>query len=266
MQRPPAIEVHNARLSKRNTDYADYLYSRLQRKGFLFRDCQRLANTDRNAFGACMVALGDADAVFELLKYHLLRLGAHRAQSLVFVADGAKWIWRRTRGLREALGLDEHAFHEVVDYFHVVERLAELSKTQLRWGEKGRLRWFHEQKRRLKAGEIEAIEDVVRVIGTRKDADMETEADYWDRNRERLRYAAFRAQGHPVGSGAVESAVRRVVNLRMKGASITWTEEHAEGILHLRSHAKSERWSELEDAVLDITGWRPSARNPRRVA
>src|ERR1044071_5557303 len=57
------IEIHNARLSSRNVDYADYLYSRLQRRGYLFRDCQRLANTDRNAFGACMVALGDADAM-----------------------------------------------------------------------------------------------------------------------------------------------------------------------------------------------------------
>ena len=57
------IEIHNARLSKRNTDYTDFLYARLQRKGFLFRDVQRLINNDRNHFGACMVALGDADAL-----------------------------------------------------------------------------------------------------------------------------------------------------------------------------------------------------------
>ncbi len=57
------IEIHNARLSRRNVDYADYLYARLQRKGYLFRDCQRLVNSDRNHFGACMVALGDADAI-----------------------------------------------------------------------------------------------------------------------------------------------------------------------------------------------------------
>jgi malate dehydrogenase (oxaloacetate-decarboxylating)(NADP+) len=43
--------------------YTDYLYSRLQRKGYLHRDCQRLINTDRNHFGACMVALGDADSM-----------------------------------------------------------------------------------------------------------------------------------------------------------------------------------------------------------
>ncbi len=57
------IEIHNARLSKRNSDYTDFLYARLQRKGYLFRDVQRLVNTDRNHFGACMVALGDADAL-----------------------------------------------------------------------------------------------------------------------------------------------------------------------------------------------------------
>jgi len=59
----PGIEIINARLSRRNAIYADYLYERMQRKGFLLRDCQRLINNDRNHFAACMLALGDADAV-----------------------------------------------------------------------------------------------------------------------------------------------------------------------------------------------------------
>jgi len=57
------IEIHNARLSRRNSTYAQFLYERLQRKGFLFRDCQRMINQDRNHFAASMVALGDADAM-----------------------------------------------------------------------------------------------------------------------------------------------------------------------------------------------------------
>ena len=57
------IEIHNARLSSRNTAYAQYLYERMQRKGLLFRDCQRLINQDRNHFAASMVALGDVDAM-----------------------------------------------------------------------------------------------------------------------------------------------------------------------------------------------------------
>jgi malate dehydrogenase (oxaloacetate-decarboxylating)(NADP+) len=57
------IEIINAALSRRNSNYAAYLYERLQRKGYLFRDCQRMVNQDRNTFGSCMVALDDADAM-----------------------------------------------------------------------------------------------------------------------------------------------------------------------------------------------------------
>ncbi len=58
-----AIEIVNAALSDRNPDYFDYLYARLNRKGYLQRDVQRLVNNDRNVFSACMVALGDADGM-----------------------------------------------------------------------------------------------------------------------------------------------------------------------------------------------------------
>ena len=57
------IEVISARSSNRNKDYADFLYARMQRKGYLYRDCVRLMNTDRNFFGSAMVALGDADCM-----------------------------------------------------------------------------------------------------------------------------------------------------------------------------------------------------------
>ena len=57
------ISIVNARLSQRNSEYAAYLYERLQRHGYLIRDCQRMVNQDRNTFAACMVALNDADAM-----------------------------------------------------------------------------------------------------------------------------------------------------------------------------------------------------------
>ncbi len=70
-----SLEVHNARLSERNQTYADFLYNRLQRKGFLARDCQRLVNQYRNVFGACMVVNGDAYAMIT---------GVNRAFSVAF--------------------------------------------------------------------------------------------------------------------------------------------------------------------------------------
>ena len=57
------IEIHNARLSRHNNEYTDFLYGRLQRSGLLYRDCLRMVNNDRNVFAACMVAKGDADAM-----------------------------------------------------------------------------------------------------------------------------------------------------------------------------------------------------------
>jgi malate dehydrogenase (oxaloacetate-decarboxylating)(NADP+) len=60
---PNGIEIQNARLSESTRRYAEFLYEKRQRDGFLQRDCQRLVNQDRNVFAACMVATGDADAV-----------------------------------------------------------------------------------------------------------------------------------------------------------------------------------------------------------
>jgi malate dehydrogenase (oxaloacetate-decarboxylating)(NADP+) len=57
------LEIHNAKKSTSNKDYTEFLYERLQRKGALYRDCQRMVNQERNLFAACMVALGDADAM-----------------------------------------------------------------------------------------------------------------------------------------------------------------------------------------------------------
>ena len=58
-----SLDIHNARLSTKNQRYTDFLYERMQRRGMLYRDCQRLVNQDRNVFAACMVACGDADAM-----------------------------------------------------------------------------------------------------------------------------------------------------------------------------------------------------------
>ena len=64
MDKLDGVEVLNARLSQdRNDLYTNYLYERLQRQGYLYRDCQRLVNQDRNIYGSCMLAVGDADAL-----------------------------------------------------------------------------------------------------------------------------------------------------------------------------------------------------------
>ncbi|TVQ38500.1 MAG: NADP-dependent malic enzyme [Geminicoccaceae bacterium] len=80
---PDGIEIQNARLATRNEAYADFLYARLQRKGLLERDVMRLVNQERNVFGACMVAMGDAD----VLVTGLTRNYTNALQDIVRVLD-----------------------------------------------------------------------------------------------------------------------------------------------------------------------------------
>ncbi len=82
------LEIHNARLSHRNQDYTDFLYHRRQRKGMLRRDCQRLVNQDRNVFAACMVALGDADAMVTGITRNSFDVLSEVSQ-VIDVADGS---------------------------------------------------------------------------------------------------------------------------------------------------------------------------------
>jgi len=124
--------------------------------------------------------------------------------------------------------LSSARFFEVHDDFHAAERLHEFA-SNLPWSDEDRHRWHRSMKRELKAGHIESIEAAIRVIERREELNFSSERAFWGSRRKHMRYEQTRRAGRPLGSGAVESAVRRVVNLRMKGASIVWTEEHAEG-------------------------------------
>jgi len=73
---------------------------------------------------------------------------------------------------------------------------------------------------------------------------------YFIRNQTRLNFEDIKNEQLPIGSGAMESAIRRVVNLRLKGASTYWLKENAEGMLMLRSYFKSGRWEMLKRLAL----------------
>ncbi len=99
-----SLEVHNARLSDHNAAYTDYLYKRLQRRGGLYRDCQRMVNQNRNIFAACMVAQGHADgmvtgltrsfgAAFEDLMHALDAKTGHRAFGLSIIVTRGRTVF-----------------------------------------------------------------------------------------------------------------------------------------------------------------------------
>jgi hypothetical protein len=205
--------------------------------------------------------MGDADAAVALLIGHLRLLGAHHAAHVTLNADGAAWIWARAEEIRSALGLAEDKFTEIVDHYHAMEHLTEISKMPKAWTEAERAKWIKKAKRLINAGRVEDLITHIKTLAVgRRGKTVNTACQYFENHKDRMRYAHFRVAGLPIGSGATESAVRRVVNLRLKGNSIYWLEDHAEAMLHLRSALKCGRWDELVRATLQQPAWTPRPR------
>ncbi len=93
----------------------------------------------------------------------------------------------------------------------------------------------------------QVIEAVCKICRGRNSKKIRTQRNYFVRNRNRMLYAKIKEMKLPIGSGAVESAIKRVVNLRLKGASIYWRKENAEAMLMLRSYYKAGRWNILKN-------------------
>jgi hypothetical protein len=205
------------------------------------------------------------DVLIELVAFHLHRLGAARARVVTFAADGAPWIWARLDWVIAQVKLDPARVVEVLDWCHAVHHLSlalaalELSKDQ-RATEYSRLRVL------LKAGQSPMVIEELEALaaGEPDDSAVWREIGYLTRHTAagRLRYNCFRCRGVPLGSGAIESTIRRVINLRLKGTSIFWTEENAEAVFQLRAAVVSGRWEEILDHTREAmardrrTDWR----------
>jgi len=188
------------------------------------------------------------DALFGMLRYYLGQLGLREAERVLFVADGAHWIWNRVPALARALGLASEQFHELLDFYHAVEHLGEVAALRKGWSQQARKAWVRRHRKLLLEGQVETvIEAVQSICRGRNSKAIRTQRDYFIRNRARMDYAGIAAQNLPIGSGAIESAVRRVINLRLKGASIYWRRENAEAMLTLRAYYKSGRWNLLKN-------------------
>ena len=196
------------------------------------------------------------DEVFRLLEFYLRELQVQEAKEILFIADGAKWIWERVTQLWQRLGLvGVVRCRELVDFYHVVEHVYALAALNRSWSAPKRKQWATRQRRRLWRGELEKfLEDVERLCRGKRGKHWAREREYLLRNAraKRLNYSKARWAKMPMGSGSMESAVRRVINLRLKGPGIFWHEEHAEQMLLLRAYYKSKHWQVLTSKAFAI--------------
>ncbi|MFI5358389.1 MAG: hypothetical protein ACHQ4G_13745, partial [Opitutales bacterium] len=188
------------------------------------------------------------DALLELVAFHLHRLGAARAKLVTFVADGAPWIWARLDWVIAQVKLEPARVVEVLDWCHAVHHVS-LALAALERDADRRAASYSRLRVLLKAGQSGAVVDELEGMAAGEPADSSVwrEIAYLTKHSAagRLRYNCFRARGVPLGSGAIESTIRRVINLRLKGTSLFWTEENAEAVFQLRAAVVSGRWEEV---------------------
>ena len=187
------------------------------------------------------------DGLFRLLKAYLESLRVDQADQVLFVADGAHWIWNRVPGLVRKLGLNPDNVHELLDFYHAVEHLGKVAGLRKKWPAKDRKSWVKKHRGLLLKGEAAKVVQAVQAICRgRNSKAIKTEREYFVRNEHRLSFPAVKALNLPIGSGAIESSIRRVVNLRLKGPCTFWYKENAAKMIMLRSYYKSGRWNQLK--------------------
>jgi hypothetical protein len=193
------------------------------------------------------------DEMMELVAMHLHRVGAARAAVVVFVSDGAPWIWERLDWVVKRVGLDSQRAAYALDWCHALHHVG-LALAEIGLPEAEHRRVFKKLRKWLKKGEAAAVLNELERLGEEAGVleAMATPVAYLDKHLEagHLDYDQMRQRGLPIGSGAIESAIRRVVNQRLKGNGLMWCEGNAEGMVLLRAAALTGRWEEaLEQAL-----------------
>jgi hypothetical protein len=187
------------------------------------------------------------DALAELVAMHLHRLGAAQALSVTFAADGGVWIWDRIPTIVRLAKLPNVPIYEVLDTCHATHHIS-LALAALGYEEKERLPMYRELRTLLRNGQWQLVVDALTDLAseTPGGAQVWTEIAYLQKHGEagRLKYPTFRGLGLPLGSGSIESNIRRVINLRLKGNSIYWLEENGEAMLQVRAYVLTNRWDQ----------------------
>jgi hypothetical protein len=202
----------------------------------------------------------DATTFLTLAAGEVHRRGVETAGIVAGVVDGAPWC-------QQFLDAHRPDAVRILDFPHAAQRLSDVAEALWGGGEPARA-WAAAQRQALRDGEAAAVLATIRALPLAASPDATTadrvQADvlgYLEPRVEQMRYAAFRAQGLPIGSGIVESANKLVVEARMKGAGRRWAAGNVTPMVALRGALCSDRW---EDAWRAIAHARRAHPRPAR--
>lgn len=175
---------------------------------------------------------------------------ARHPGSIVAITDGAVWI-------QELLDLQYPQAVRILDFMHAIEYLADAAKGAFGPGTAETSEWLAVQRHALRQGDAGQVLAALAALppGTRRD----TAIHYLTARWAMLDYARCDAEGWPVGSGAVESANKLIVEARLKGAGMHWRRKHVTPMVALRALDTSDRWMTAWPRI--VTAWRADHRH-----
>jgi len=182
--------------------------------------------------------MGDCRESGEQLRAEAIRRGLAFAQIVIFLGDGAAWIWENAR-------LYFPTAIQILDFYHAVEHLGVLARALFGDGEFGTAQqsiWASELKRSDVHGILEQATRLLAASPEIDEAHQENarrEIAYFTTHVERTRYGYFREHGYFIGSGVIEAGCKTVIGRRLKQSGMFWGETGAENILQLRCLLKS---------------------------
>lgn len=196
-------------------------------------------------YGRSTIATMERSEKFgDLLYLEAVRRGLHRAKRLVFVADGAMWIWN----------LVAHHFPEaveIVDWYHATQHLWEIANAWYGDGTKKAKDWVKRNKTRLMEDGVERVISSIKQWQPKGEDKQKTKREnlhYFTTNANRMLYATFELNGFYIGSGSVESACKQYGG-RLKQSGMRWKRPGAEAIAHLRTAVLNKRTHTIVEAA-----------------
>lgn len=163
----------------------------------------------------------------------------NRLDCLVFIADGATWIWKWVNDFYP------NAVH-ILDFFHAYEKIGQWATLAFKDKQQRGL-WIENAKELLLNDDLEEL--VIQIQNTDCQGDGLDKKNalltYLDNNAHRMSYKTFLEKGYLIGSGAIESAQRTVIQQRMKRSGQRWTLKGGQQVLNLRTKNLSDRWCDV---------------------
>jgi hypothetical protein len=163
--------------------------------------------------------------------------GIATLRRVLVLGDGARWIWTAAA---EQFG--ERI--EIVDWYHATEHVWRVARAVYGEGTAAAETWANNSLSALYEHGASALLERLRDLAPDTPvahATVATERGYFTTNRERMRYPEFRAAGYPIGSGAVESSAKHVIQQRLKRAGCRWSDRGGQALVVLCAHYATQR-------------------------